>query len=76
MDEVEDKNPKGQFGKTPLHVAAENGNLPIVRMIMDQIKDKNPLDQDEVTPLHLAAENGHRNICKLIMDAVIGMSNF
>ena len=71
ISEVEDKNPHGQFGKTPLHVAAENGNLAIFKMIMDVIKDKNPMDQDKLTPLHLAAENGHEQICRQIMNAVL-----
>ena len=44
MEVVEDKNPKDQFGKTPLHWAAGNGHRLICKMIMDEVEDKNPKD--------------------------------
>ena len=44
MDVVEDKNPKDQFGKTPLHWAAGNGHTLICKMILDEVEDKNPKD--------------------------------
>ena len=44
VDVVEDKNPKDQFGKTPLHWAAGNGHKIICKMIMDEVEDKNPKD--------------------------------
>ena len=63
---VEDKNPKNQFGETPLHFAAREGHATIVKMIIDAVDDKNPQDFFGNTPLIRAEENGHEDISKLI----------
>ena len=66
---------KTYFGKnwniTPLHLAAINGNLSLVRLIMDCIDDGNPMDVYERTPLHMAARNNHLEVCRLIIERVI-----
>ena len=40
MDQLEDKNPKNEIGRTPFHIAAEFGHTQICKLIMDKIKDK------------------------------------
>ena len=66
LDINADKNPKDHKGRTPLHVAAKNGDKVICEMILDRIEDIFPkLDDGETTPLHLAVQNGHDEIQKL-----------
>ena len=83
IPKLEDKNPSFKQGywvvellgnncyreddTTPLHIAAEYGNLKICKFIMNHINEKNPPNDEGVTPLHLAAENGHLNVCEYIM---------
>ena len=39
---------------TPLHLAARNGHLEIVKILMEAAKDKNPSDGNKFTPLDYA----------------------
>ena len=55
---------------SPLHIAAEFGNLELCRYIIDRIEDKNPKDFCGETPLHWAAEKGHYEVCKLILEKI------
>ena len=66
LDLVEDKNPKDNIDCTPLHDAANNGHVEIVKMIFDVVEDKNPTDRYGRTPFSFAQSIGHTNICKLI----------
>ena len=61
---------KGQdeYGKTPLHQAAESGNLEECKSIMDHVEVKNPPNRFGFTPLHFAANEGHLSICQLIIE--------
>ena len=52
---------------TPLHIAAQNGNVELCRLIMDNVDDEDPKDEMGYTPLFLAARNGHIDVCRLIM---------
>ena len=52
---------------TPLHIAAEQGQLELCRYIIEKT-EKNQYNADIATPLHLAAENGHIDICRLLFD--------
>jgi len=74
IEEVEDKNPAGEYGQTPLHEAAKRGHFDIFRLIMENVQDKNPGSFDGgstcSTPLHWAAQEGHFEICRLIMQNV------
>ena len=62
-----DKNPQDAKGNTPLHFAAENGQIEMVQFIMNNVDNKNPVNNSGETPLHWAARNGQRNICKIIL---------
>ena len=67
-----DKNPCNEDGTTPLHDAAIEGHLDIVKLILDQIdNNKNPADiESGDTPLHFAARGGHTEICREILKQV------
>ena len=55
---------------SPLHIAAECGNLELCHYIIDRVEDKNPKDLCGETPLHWAAEKGHYEVCKLILEKI------
>ena len=59
-------------GYTPLHLAAENGNLEKCKLIVEHVENKNPRTNMDMgwTPLHLAVRNGHFDVCKLIIERV------
>jgi hypothetical protein len=40
-------------------LAAGNGHLETVKLLLERAKDKNPADKDGWTPLHSAARLGH-----------------
>ena len=66
-----DKNPGVQIEniskrKTPLHLAAQLGNLEIVQLIKSCLNLINPTDEGGWSVLHLAASNGHVDIVKEI----------
>ena len=57
-------------GRTPLHAAAQNGNLDIMKAINAHLTDINPGDAHGFTPLHLASENGHLHIVRYLIDQI------
>ena len=60
--------------RSPLHVAANAGQVALCEFILKITKDKNPgmkMDKFEgLTPLHNAACHGHLLICSMIMDEI------
>ena len=64
------KNPRDEFGYTPLHIAAYLGYFEEFKLIFDTVEDKNPRANNALTPLHRAVCNGNFEICKLIIDNV------
>ena len=73
LDHLEEKNPKNDECKTPLHCAAgaENpGAVKVYCLIMNEIEDKNPKDKEGITPLHNAVELGNFEVSKLIVESV------
>ena len=71
LDNVANKNhpmTKGpNIGVTPLHIAAETGDVDTCRLIMKYVRNKNPPKADGVTPLHSAALYGRLEVFKLIL---------
>ncbi|XP_041463333.1 transient receptor potential cation channel subfamily A member 1 homolog isoform X1 [Lytechinus variegatus] len=48
-----------RYDNTALHVAAENGYLGIVRILLNNGAELDWKNEDEETPIHVAAANGH-----------------
>ena len=63
-----DSIPIGSHGCSPLHLAAENGHLPVCEYILDMVEEKNPQNQYGKTPYHYAKNNSHQTICDLICE--------
>ena len=70
LENVQNKNPRGYLGETPLHQAAREGCFEICNLIIENVAEKNPKDHKGQTPLHHAAFHGHLPICKYILDNV------
>jgi ankyrin repeat protein len=57
------------FNRTPLHKAAINGRVKIVRMLIDAGADLNVQDEKGWTPLHYPAWAGRVEIARMLIDA-------
>ena len=62
-------------GNTPLHIAAENGQLSFCQLFIPYLTDKNPRGYingrfDRRSPLDLAALNGHLDVFKLFFENI------
>ena len=55
--------PSDCFGNTPLHKAAMNGHLSVVKLLIDNVQDKNPENDDKDTPFKMAARYEHWSVC-------------
>lgn len=53
--------------ETPLHLAAERGQLQVCNILLELKSDANALDNHGQTPLLLAAQNDHSEIVKLFL---------
>ena len=60
---------------TPLHTAARNGNVEIVRILLANGSDVNVKNADGKTPLHLAVEEGYEEIVALLANAARNQSS-
>ena len=73
---MNDKNPADKNGNTPLHLACENGNLDICRLLLNSVKEAsgaaaNPANFDGVTPLQIADQSGDVELTELLTSAVV-----
>ena len=57
------------YGWTPLHWAAWNGRVEVVRMLIGAGADVNLKDNDGWAPLHRAARLGNVEIAQMLIDA-------
>ena len=55
-------------GITPLHMAAQEGHLDIVRYLVERGADFNQADKWGQTPLHAAAYNGHIEVVRYLIE--------
>ncbi|KAL0482045.1 hypothetical protein AKO1_013271 [Acrasis kona] len=67
-------------GRTPLHVSAMRGNMPMIELLMDHPSiDYDLRDDQGCTPIYLAAENLKYDIVKMFLeknvDSKIGNNN-
>src|SRR6185503_17146878 len=60
-------NARGRNGATPLHDAADAGQLTVARFLLANRADINGRDDLDATPLHYAAWSGHQAMCELLL---------
>merc|ERR1712212_1413120 len=57
-------------GKTALHVAAEKGDIPVMKLLLDSsLPNMDAKDKKGKTALHVAAEKGDIPVMELLMDS-------
>ena len=68
MDNLTDKNPANKYGFTPLHDAAEKGQLEVCKWYLENIYEIYPEDDDGLTPYRVAEMMGMEEIMNLFED--------
>ena len=58
-----------QGGRTPLHLAALQGKLGVMKQLLDARAPANSADENGMTPLHKAAVGGREQAAKALLDA-------
>ncbi|KAK7949556.1 hypothetical protein PG988_016195 [Apiospora saccharicola] len=61
-------NTQDGYGRTPLHIAAENGFLDLVKFLIEQGANVNTPDVYGQTPLYVAAVNEHLNSAEFLIE--------
>lgn len=51
---------------SPLHLAVQNGNIDIVKMLLKAGHNPNEVNTEGLTPLHIAVQMGHTEIVQLL----------
>ena len=62
---------------SPLHIAAEQGRLPLVKHVHERIFDKNPTVSGllaAMSPLHLVAKNQDLDVCNFLINEATDVS--
>ncbi|KAJ5776984.1 hypothetical protein N7520_000230, partial [Penicillium odoratum] len=68
LDTGEDADLIDEFDKTLLHIAAEQGNWDIARLLLERIASPLRSNETKSIPLHLAADNGHLEFARLLIE--------
>lgn len=64
-------NSKDEFGKTPLHYAAQKGSLETVNALLGKGADLSIQDNEGNTPLHSALTSGMSPVCQLLIGKAV-----
>ena len=68
---LENKNPKDEYGRTPLHFAAEYGHLNIVELYNEQLSNVHPKansNLQNITPIHCAVKTGQSEVVEYLLN--------
>mmetsp|Transcript_23251 Transcript_23251/g.45124 ORF Transcript_23251/g.45124 Transcript_23251/m.45124 type:complete len:93 (-) Transcript_23251:56-334(-) len=60
------------MGQTPLHFAANNGEIESIKCLIENGAEKEAKDNDGRTPLHVAAEAGKMEVVKCLLELGAG----
>lgn len=60
---------RAEAGQSPLHAAADDGDLQALRRLLGPGADTTAADNEGMTPLLLAAKSGHAEACRLLLTA-------
>ena len=61
MKKIIEKNAANNEGWTPLHWAAQNGHIQVIKAILSQVSNKNPVDNDGETPKEIFLRHATKN---------------
>jgi cytohesin len=65
-----DPNVREESGNTPLHTAAQNGEMQIIRALLFNGADLTICNKDGKTPLDMAVEEGHADAIALLKEGI------
>ena len=66
-NQIDDKNPRDDYRYTPLHEAARNGHLEIVKYLVQVAKDKNPKNTKNISAaLENARQERHTDVIQFL----------
>lgn len=63
-----DVNTPNNIYMYPLHLAAVNGDLRIVRLLVEHNARIDALNKEQATPLHKAAQYNHVQVVEFLVD--------
>jgi ankyrin repeat protein len=65
---AEDVNARCYYGRTPLHVASQEGHVDAVHVLLDHGAHVDPQEFEEWMPLHFTSQNGHLKVVQLLLE--------